>query len=56
VEPRVSEVIWLIDGKEHVRVGYPYTVRWRLQSGEHSVQVRFPNAFVESGVVTFRVD
>lgn len=55
VEPRITEVIWYIDGEEYGRTGYPYTIRWPLSEGEHLVQVKFPNAFVESEPVFFEV-
>ena len=55
VEPRVTEVVWYVDGQEYERSDYPYTVRWQLEPGEHTVQVRFPNAFVESSENRFVV-
>jgi membrane carboxypeptidase/penicillin-binding protein PbpC len=55
VEPRVTEVVWYVDGEEYARAEYPYTVRWQLEPGDHSVQVRFPNAFVQSGLNRFTV-
>jgi penicillin-binding protein 1C len=55
VEPQVSEVVWLMDGEEIERTGFPYTARWPLEVGEHRVQVHFPHAFVTSTEVTFTV-
>jgi penicillin-binding protein 1C len=55
VEPRVTEVVWLMDGEEFGRSGYPYTMRWPLTEGDHRLQVRFPNAFVASPEVSFTV-
>lgn len=55
VEPRVSEVIWLVDGKEVDRTSFPYTTRWSLEPGDHRVQVKFPRAFISSSEVIFQV-
>ncbi|MFP4112876.1 MAG: transglycosylase domain-containing protein [Spirochaetota bacterium] len=55
VEPRVSEVVWVVDGKEIARTGFPYSVRLPLHEGEHRIRVRFPRAFVESEEITFTV-
>ena len=55
VEPRIHEIIWMVDGREYARTGYPYTVRLPLEPGEHLVQVKFPHAFVESARVEFQV-
>ncbi|MCK4514100.1 MAG: hypothetical protein KAU31_02520, partial [Spirochaetaceae bacterium] len=55
VEPRVSEVVWLMDGQEIDRTKFPYTTRWPLEVGEHRLQVRFPRAFISSTEVTFTV-
>ena len=55
IEPRISEVVWVINGEEYGRASYPYTLRWPLQEGVFQVQVRFPNAHVESAPVTFEV-
>lgn len=55
VEPRISEIVWYVDGEEYGRADYPYTIRWPLTEGKHLVQVKFPNAFVESKPVAFEV-
>ena len=34
-----AEVIWLVDGGEHARVGPPYAARWELTPGAHRFQV-----------------
>jgi penicillin-binding protein 1C len=55
VQPFVPEVVWYVDGREYERVAYPYETRWRLTEGTHYFQARFPNAHVESQVVSVRV-
>jgi penicillin-binding protein 1C len=56
VVPFVPEVIWYVDGREYERVAYPYETRWNLKAGLHSFQVRFPNAHIESQVVSIKVE
>jgi penicillin-binding protein 1C len=34
-----TEVVWLVDGAEHARVPSPYSARWELSPGEHTVEV-----------------
>lgn len=48
VEPAVSEVTWLIDGKEFKRSAYPYDIRWPLSEGIHQIQAKFARANVYS--------
>jgi hypothetical protein len=55
VVPAVSEVVWLVDGEEFERVSYPYEIRWSLEEGEHTFQVRFPNAGVSSEVISIHI-
>lgn len=52
VTPAVSEIIWIVDGKEFARVSYPFETRWLLDVGEHTVQARFKNANVASETVS----
>ena len=33
-----AEVVWLVDGREHVRARPPYTASWALAPGEHRIQ------------------
>jgi hypothetical protein len=44
-----------VDGREYRRVPYPYETRWNPTEGTHSFQARFPNAHVESKVVSVQV-
>ncbi|MDJ0841473.1 MAG: transglycosylase domain-containing protein [Acidobacteriota bacterium] len=55
VAPNVPEVVWYVDGKPFRRVGYPYEVRWPMEPGTHTFQVRFPNAAVTSKTVTVAI-
>jgi penicillin-binding protein 1C len=55
VTPAVPQVIWVIDGKPHQPTPYPYVVRWQLEPGEHTFQVRFPRAGVFSEPVRITV-
>jgi penicillin-binding protein 1C len=34
-----GEVVWLVDGREHARVGPPFVARWELAPGVHRFQV-----------------
>jgi len=34
-----GEVVWLVDGREHARVGPPFVARWQLEPGVHRFQV-----------------
>ncbi len=42
VEPRVSEVLWLINGKEYKIEDYPYKLNWPMQPGEFTFQAVVP--------------
>jgi penicillin-binding protein 1C len=55
VTPAIPQVIWVIDGKSLKPTPYPYVVRWQLEPGEHTFQVRFPRASVLSEVVRITV-
>ena len=55
VTPAVPRITWIVDGKEWESVTYPYVLRWPLEMGEHTFQARFPNANVQSDVVTISV-
>jgi penicillin-binding protein 1C len=55
VSPSVPEVLWLLDGKPYKLAGYPYTLRWPLQAGDHVIQVSMPLSRVRSAVVHIHV-
>ena len=56
VTPLVPFIVWYLDGKELARAEYPYEIRLPLELGKHSIQARFPHAFVASPPVFFQVD
>lgn len=56
VEPSVSQVLWYVDGKPYQLAEPPYTVRWPLQKGRHTFQVRLPYRDEASPVTTVTVD
>jgi penicillin-binding protein 1C len=48
VLPPAPQVVWYVDGKPFKVVEYPYTVRWRMEEGTHTFQVRLPYAPLSS--------
>lgn len=40
VDPPASAVIWYIDGAPYQSATYPYTARWQLRPGEHTIEAR----------------
>lgn len=52
VEPRVQQLLWLVDGMPWQLAEYPYTVRWPLAPGEHTFEARVPFSKVTSAPVT----
>jgi penicillin-binding protein 1C len=51
VEPRVEQVLWLVDGLPWQLADYPYTARWPLAPGAHTFQARVPFSKVTSAPV-----
>jgi len=41
-DPAPPELTWYVDGRPWRIVAYPYTVRWPLETGAHTFQVRIP--------------
>ena len=41
-DPAPTELTWYIDGRPWRVAGYPYTVRWPIEPGAHTFQVRIP--------------
>jgi penicillin-binding protein 1C len=35
----VEEISWIIDGSIIAEVGYPYTTEWKLEPGNHTIQI-----------------
>jgi len=48
VTPPAPQVVWYVDGKPFKVVDYPYTVRWKMQEGTHTFQIRLPYAPLSS--------
>jgi len=55
VDPPARQVVWYVDNQPFEVVDYPYTARWRMQSGEHTFQARVPYTDVASSSVRVRV-
>jgi penicillin-binding protein 1C len=55
VEPRVAQLLWLVDGIPWQLADDPYTVRWPLAPGEHTFEARIPFSRITSAPVTVRV-
>jgi len=55
VAPQVAHVVWQVDGQPFATTAYPYTVRWPLSPGQHTIQARFAQANIVSDVVTITV-
>lgn len=53
--PEINSIIWIINGKELPRTEFPYSRRWQLKPGVHTIQAKFPNAEVRSNMVKIRV-
>jgi penicillin-binding protein 1C len=53
--PTVAQLVWYIDGKPFTSAPYPYTVRWPLQPGKHTIQASFAHADIVSEPVTILV-
>lgn len=51
VEPGAPQVLWVVDGRPFALADYPYTARWPLTPGEHTIQARLPFTDVASAPV-----
>jgi penicillin-binding protein 1C len=54
--PPLREVLWIVDGKPYQLAPYPYTVRWPLRPGEHTIQARSALAPEASAPIRIRVE
>jgi penicillin-binding protein 1C len=43
VEGVVSELRWLVDGREVARAGYPYAAAWTVRPGRHTIEAVLPD-------------
>ena len=48
VVPPVEQLVWYVDGTPFAIADHPYTVRWPLTPGRHSIQARLPFSDVRS--------
>lgn len=55
VNPVIPEVLWLVDGEEYSAAGFPYTSRWNLKQGIHTIQAKFARAHIYSEKITVEV-
>ncbi len=55
VKGPVREVRWLVDGREVARAEAPFTARWPIRRGRHTVQALLPSG-QRSGLVSIAVD
>ncbi|MBN1698675.1 MAG: transglycosylase domain-containing protein [Spirochaetales bacterium] len=56
VEPLVKEIVWLVDGEAYQVTGFPYSIRWNLEQGTHTIQAKFARAHIYSKKVVIDVD
>ncbi len=55
VDPPSEQILWYVDGVPFELTDYPYTVRWPLEPGEHTIQARLPHTDAASSVVRVMV-
>ncbi len=53
---QVEQVLWYVDNRPFKTTGFPYTLRWELEKGEHRFQAELPYYGVKSEVVKVRVE
>jgi penicillin-binding protein 1C len=56
VEPCAPEAVWYVDGRPYQAAVYPYTVRWKLQPGAHTFELRLAYSREASRPVRIVVD
>jgi penicillin-binding protein 1C len=56
VDPPVPQVLWRVDGEPFGLAPYPYSLRWPLQPGDHTIQVEIPYSGVRSAPIEVRVE
>ena len=54
--PDVAQVVWYVDGKPYQVSPAPYTARWPLQPGVHSIEARLPYRPERSRRITVTVE
>ncbi len=56
IEPVMQKVLWIIDNKPYKIQEYPFTTRWHIQRGKHSVSVKLLDTGQESAKHIFDVE
>jgi hypothetical protein len=56
VEPPIAQIVWYVDNEPYRLVDYPYSTRWPLQPGKHSIQARVPMTPEQTEIVTINVE
>ena len=51
----MPEILWLVDGKEYTTTEFPYSARWNLEEGTHTIQAKFARAHIYSEKVVVQV-
>jgi hypothetical protein len=53
---RNEQIVWLVDGRELARVGFPHEARLPLTPGQHTIRAALVGHPIESAPVTIVVD
>ncbi len=56
VDPPVEQLVWYVDGQPFATVDHPFTARWPLAPGEHTIEARLPFGGSRSGRVRVLVE
>jgi penicillin-binding protein 1C len=56
VEPAVPQLVWYVDGVPFATAERPYTARWRLARGAHTIEARVPFSPARSRRIEIVVD
>ncbi len=56
VDPPVDQLVWYVDGQPFATVDHPFTARWPLAPGEHTIEARVPFGGGRSGRVRVLVE
>jgi penicillin-binding protein 1C len=51
VDPPTEQIVWYVDDEPFAVADYPYSVRWPLTPGRHTIQARIPFVDSRSNVV-----
>jgi hypothetical protein len=56
VSPATREIVWWVDDAPFATVPWPYTVRWKVTPGLHTIVARLPFVKLASPAISIRVD